>query len=343
MKLLWCCLALCGRTLIVLVALHSTSFAEPSLERLRSRVESAIPPSQGVVGVSIKHMESGIVLAVHGDEPFPMASTFKLPLLVELYAKEKEGAFKWDDLVEISSTDQHLGSSGLTALYDTPGVVLSIRNLANLMIIASDNSAADICLSKVGGPSKVTAGMRKLGIEGIRIDRSCQELILDYGGRDTARLKHLARDDLQEFLRNNPRPETEDARFAEDDRLAADPADSATPDAMVALLERIWQGRAVDPAASDAMMKTLNRCRTGANRIRGLLPPSTDVAHKTGTLGGVVNDVGIIALPDNAGHVAIAVMCKRTRAPRDQVERVIADIARYAYDYFTFTAKRETR
>ncbi|MDD5206306.1 MAG: serine hydrolase, partial [Desulfobacterales bacterium] len=185
MKLAWRCLAFCGRTLIILVALHSTSFAEESLERLRSRIEAAIPSAQGAVGVSIKHMESGIAMAVHGDEQFPMASTFKLPLLVELYAKEKEGAFRWDDLVEISSTDQHLGSSGLTALYDTPGVVLSIRNLANLMIIASDNSAADICFSKVGGPSKVTAGMRRLGIYGIRIDRSCQELILDYGGRDT--------------------------------------------------------------------------------------------------------------------------------------------------------------
>ncbi len=339
--MVWSWFSFCGRILIIVVALNSSCFADASLERLRSRIEAVIPSAQGAVGVSIKHLESGIVLAIQGDESFPMASTFKLPLLVELYAKEKEGAFKWNDLVEISPTDQHLGSSGLTALYDTPGVILSIRNLANLMMIASDNSAADICLSKVGGPAKVTAGVRKLDIEGIRMDRSCQELILDYGGRDTARLKHLARDELQEFLRNNPRLETEEARFAEDDRLAADPADSATPNAMVALLERIWRGEAVDRAASDAMMETLKRCRTGANRIRGLLPPSTDVAHKTGSLGGVINDVGIITLPDNTGHVAIAVMSKRTRVPGEQVERMIAHVARYAYDYFTFTAPQE--
>ena len=62
------------------------------------------------------------------------------------------------------------------------------------------------------------------------------------------------------------------------------------------------------------------------------------VAHKTGTLGGVVDDVGIIYLPNGAGHVAIAVMSKRTRASLEDVERTIAHIARFAYDYFLFTA-----
>ena len=71
-------------------------------------------------------------------------------------------------------------------------------------------------------------------------------------------------------------------------------------------------------------------------------PASVELAHKTGSLGGVVNDVGIITLPGDAGHVAIAVMSKRTRVPVADVERTIAHIARYAYDYFLFTADRAT-
>jgi beta-lactamase class A len=62
------------------------------------------------------------------------------------------------------------------------------------------------------------------------------------------------------------------------------------------------------------------------------------VAHKTGTVGGVVNDIGIIYLPDGAGHVAIALLSKRTRASTEQVEKTLAQIARYAYDYFYFTS-----
>ncbi len=309
----------------------------PALDRLRTRIAAVLPQAQGVMGVSIKHLETGTALAINGDEPFPMASTFKLPVLVELHAAARAGRLRWDDMVEISSRDQHLGSGDLTPLFDPPGVSVSMRNLANLMMMISDNSAADICLLKAG-PGNVNARLRSLGIQGIRVDRTCQELILDFQGRDTARLKDLARDDLREALRRDSTPQTLEARFAADDRVAADPRDNATPNAMVALVEAIWRGQAVDRAASDAMLDLLKRCRTGENRLRGLLPASTDVAHKTGTLGGVVNDVGILYLPDGAGHVAIAVMSKRTRAPIENVERAIAHVARYAYDFFLFTS-----
>ena len=56
-------------------------------------------------------------------------------------------------------------------------------------------------------------------------------------------------------------------------------------------------------------------------------------------MGGALSDVGIIYLPDNAGHLAIAVMTKRTRATSEQVEKAMADIGRYAFDYFLFTSK----
>ena len=321
---------------VVVPAQQSPSAA--ALDRLRGRINAAMPAAQGVVGVAIKHLESNTSLSINGDEPFPMASTFKLPVLVELHAMARAGTLNWDDRVDVTSKDQHLGSGDITPLFDPPGLAISMRNMANLMMMISDNSAADICLAKAGA-ARVTARMRSMGIDGIRVDRSCQELILDFQGRDTARLKDLARDDLREAMRREPAqlPGLE-ARFAADDRVAADPRDNATPNAMVMLLEKIWRGAAVDRAASDAMLELLKRCRTGTGRIPGLLPGGTVVAHKTGTLGGVVDDVGIVYLPDGAGHIAIAVMSKRTRAPLEDVERTIAHIARYAYDYFLFTA-----
>jgi beta-lactamase class A len=329
-------------TAVAIVTLTSSVATQqaPSagLDRLRRRIQEALPLAQGVVGLSFKHLESGAALHINGDEPFPMASTFKLPVLVEMHYAAKAGHLKWDDAVNVTMRDLHLGSGDLTPIYDPPGVALSMRNIANLMMMISDNSAADICLARTGA-AKVTARMRSLGVEGIRVDRSCQELILDYTGRDTAALKDLARDDLREAMRKDARPEGVEARFAADDRAAADPRDNATPNGMVALLEKIWRGETVDRAASDAMLDLLKRCRTGENRLRGLLPASTPVAHKTGTLGGVVNDVGIIYLPDGAGHLAIAVMSKRTRAAAPAVERVLAHVARYAYDYFVFTGK----
>jgi beta-lactamase class A len=322
--------------LVLTVARLSIPAITPAgIERLRLQITRSIPAAQGEIGVGIKHLESGIELFVNADEGFPMASTFKLPVLVELHAMVRSGALKWDEIVDVGPRDQHLGSGELSVLYDLPGVRLSMHNLANLMMMISDNSATDICLAKAG-VKNVNARLSALGVTGIRVDRSCQELILDYGGHDTEQLKGLALKELRAALPRSSRDEQ--SRWAADDRFARDPRDTATPRGFVTLLQKIWRGEVVDGDASQAILSLMKRCRTGENRIRGLLPSDTDLAHKTGTIGGVVNDVGIIYLPDGAGHIAIALLSKRTKASTEQVEKTLAQIARYTYDYFYFTS-----
>jgi beta-lactamase class A len=90
------------------------------------------------------------------------------------------------------------------------------------------------------------------------------------------------------------------------------------------------------------MLETMKRCTTGAARIKGLLPRGVVVAHKTGSMGGVFDDIGIVYLPDNAGHVAIAVLTKSARAQSADAEKAIAEIGRFAFDYFLFTASAPT-
>jgi beta-lactamase class A len=320
--------------------------APAGLDRLQAQITRAAVGARGAVGIAIKHLESGVELYVNGDEPYPMASTFKLPVLVELYAKAKAGKLSWDEMIDIGPLDQHLGSGELAPQFDLPGVKLSLHNVANLMMLVSDNSAADICLAKAGA-AVVNAQLATLGIKGIRVDRSCQELILDHGGQDTAKLKNLPLKELQAAMRRPQRPQqepqqTDEGRSAADDRYAADPRDQATPRAFVTLLEKIWRGEAVDRTSSDAILETMKRCTTGAQRIKGLLPRGIVVAHKTGSMGGVFDDVGIIYLPDNAGHVAIAVLTKSARAQSVDAEKAIAEIARFAFDYFLFTSAAVT-
>ena len=320
---------------VVQIAAHA---ADP-IDRLRMHITQAMTEARGEMGVAIRHIESGTEITINADGRFPMASSFKLPVLVTLYDRARRGQVKWDEMVDVDVHDQHLGSGDLSYLYDVPGVKLSLHNVANLMMMVSDNSGADICLTRAGA-ANVNALMASLGVRDLRVDRPTQELILDYQGRDTVKLKGLT---LEELQKNAPPPVPQtngvEARFARDDRFADDPRDQATPRTFVTLLEKLWRGEAVDRASSESILETMKRCRTGAGRIKGLLPPNAVVAHKTGTIGGVVDDVGIMYLPDDAGHVAIAVLSKRTRATEAEVEHAIAQIARYAYDYFLFARR----
>jgi len=77
----------------------------------------------------------------------------------------------------------------------------------------------------------------------------------------------------------------------------------------------------------------------GAKHLKGLLPAGTVVAHKTGTSGtekritAATNDIGIITLPDGR-HLAIAVFLSESPADLATRERVIAEIAKAAYEKF---------
>jgi beta-lactamase class A len=318
------------------IAIADANAQSIGLERLRLQIQQAIPPARGDVGVAIKHLETGQEVLLNADDAYPLASAVKLPILVELHTQVKAGKVSWDEMYPLKPNDQHVGSGDIPVYFDLPGVSMSIRNVANMMMMISDNSATDIVLNRIGGPAPVQARMRELGFNGIRVDRTIQELVLDWGEQDTNRLKGMTLKEMRPFMR--PGPSDEAGRLARYNRVTTDARDQATPRDMNRLLEMLWQGKIVDSEASSSILELMKRCRTGAGRIRGLLPPSTAVAHKTGSLGGTVDDIGIIYLPQNAGHLAISIMSKRTLADSPVVEHVVAEIARYAYDYFLFTA-----
>jgi beta-lactamase class A len=283
------------------------------------------------VGVAIKHVESGTEVLVNADEKYPMASAYKLPILVELYYQRAAGKLSLDDRIEVQPGDLHVGSGAMSQLFDPPGVQLSIHNLVNLMMRISDNSAADILLNKAGA-ANVTARMRELGLDAIRVDRTTQQMILDQSGVDYTSYGKLPLAELRERL---VAVDGQAAAFA-NDQFNRTEKDIATPRQMNALLEKIYRGQIVDRQISDEIIEILKQCQTGPGRIRGLLPQDTIVAHKTGTIGGSTNDTGIVFLPYRGDHLLITVLTRDAKATAAERERVIADISRYAYDYFVF-------
>ncbi|MGH7458141.1 MAG: class A beta-lactamase [Longimicrobiaceae bacterium] len=307
---------------------------DPGLARLRAEIERLAEIAGGEVGVGVIHLESGREAYLNRGERFPMASSYKVPIAVQLLTRVDRGELRLDSMIALQPGDLHPGSGTLTELFDDPGVVLSLRNLLELMLLISDNSATDLVLKTAGGPAAVTGRMRSMGLGGVRVDRPTVRLISDWIG-----IEDLPSDDVSpaEF-RELAEAVAEVDRSASAAVFDANPRDTSTPEAMVALLARIWSEEVLSPGSSELLLDIMERSTTGTERIKGMLPPGTDVAHKTGTIGGTTNDVGIIQLPDGAGHVAIAVFVKKSERSVETRERAIAQISRAVYDFFLFTA-----
>jgi beta-lactamase class A len=234
-------------------------------------------------------------------------------------------------MVTLEPHDLHPGSGELSNLLKQPGVSLSVRNLMELMLLISDNSATDIVLRLAGGPEAVTAKMRELGISGIDVNRPTVRLIADWLGADLPPERDW-KPDLWRPLFASVSP---GARKAADAKFNADPRDTAQPSAMADLLLKIYSKKLHKPETAELLLDIMRRCQTGDARIKGMLPPETVVAHKTGSIGGTVNDVGIVTLPDGAGHVVVALFVKQG-SKSEASEKAIAQIARSVYDYFLF-------
>jgi len=306
---------------------------DDSLRRLEREIARLSKVSGGVVGVTAIHLETGRRVSLSGGERFPMASTFKVPIAVQLLTRIDKSEVKLDQMIEIKQSDLHPGSGTLSDLFNKGGLALSVRNLMELMLLISDNSATDVLLRTAGGPEAVTARMRALGIEGINVDRSTARLISDWVGVTNLPPEDQWTPELFDLKFAVLKPEE---RKAASKRFDSDARDTSTPDAMAALLEKIYQREILKPASSELLLNIMYRCRTGEARLRGLLPGGTEIAHKTGTIGGSTNDVGIITLPDNAGHVAIAAFVKSSEKEVPARERAIAEIARAIHDFFLF-------
>ncbi|MEW6209408.1 MAG: class A beta-lactamase [Acidobacteriota bacterium] len=323
---------------LALFAIDSSALAQrrdPALERLEREMARLARVGGGTVGATAIHLETQRRVSINGGERFPMASTFKVPIAVQLFTRIDQGEVRLEDMIEIKQKDLHPGSGTLSDLFNKPGLALSVRNLIELMLLISDNSATDLCLRLAGGAEAVTNRMRSLGIEGINVNRSTAQLISDWIGATDLPPEDEWTPSMFRLKYSAVKPED---RAAAAKRFETDPRDTSAPDAMADLLARIFRKDLLKESSAELLIDILRRCRTGEARLRGLLPEGTEVAHKTGTIGGSANDVGIITLPDST-HVAIAVFVKSSEKDTAARERAIAEIARAVYDFFLFQPK----
>lgn len=96
-------------------------------------------------------VDDGVCQPVAGTsagESLPLASIFKLYVLLAVADAVKAGTLSWDDQLTITGRAKVVGSSGLEELPD--GARVSVRTAAEKMIATSDNMATDLLIAHVG-------------------------------------------------------------------------------------------------------------------------------------------------------------------------------------------------
>jgi beta-lactamase class A len=287
-----------------------SGFATTASSALSQQLAAIASSGTGRIGIAATNLDTGETFAFAGRDPFPMASTVKIAIA---------GAY-------LDGVDR--GRFHLDQLYSRGRTVIRAGRLIELMLIRSDNGAADILLKEVGGTTAVNAWLARAGIRGQRMDRTIARLVLDDRSRTGKIIANLPL---------TPQDVAQSTSFTDDGEVnpafIGDARDTSTPAAMVTLLAKLQQGALLSQQSTNYLFDVMTRCVTGAHRIKALLPPGTPVAHKTGTLAGVSDDVGIISLP-NGHRLALAIFAKGMRSEWER-DRSIAEVARLLYDRFS--------
>jgi len=161
-----------------------TSVAESSTS-LRNELEKIAGESKAnAISVTVLDLESGFRFSLAGDRWFHAASTIKVAVLLAIFRAADEGRLRLDDPLHVrnrflSAADGspfHLSptSDGMPELYRAIGRTVKISALAEGMITASSNLAANLLLDFVGVEYARNV-LRNAQVSGVELRRGVQD------------------------------------------------------------------------------------------------------------------------------------------------------------------------
>ena len=245
--------------------------------------------SGGRLGVCILDSATGVRHAHRGDERFPMCSTFKTLAAAAILAQVDAGkeqlsrriTYDASALVTYSPvTEKHVGDG------------MTLADICEAAVTLSDNTAGNLLLAAIGGPSGLTSFVRSLGDQFTRLDRNEPSL---------------------------------------NEALPDDVRDTTTPNAMASTLQALVLGtKALSATSREQLTAWMIANKTGDTRLRAGFAKDWRIGDKTGTgARGTSNDVAVVWPPDRAPVVITAYLTGATVSSTQQ-NATLAAVARAA-------------
>ncbi len=224
---------------------------------LRRTLDSLAAAHRGVVGYSVRNVDTGERLDRRGDETFSTASLIKVAILVTLFDLVEQKKIALDDPLTVLAIDQVPGSGMLQ--FFKPGATLTVGDAAWLMMGLSDNTATNLLLDRII-IRRVWEKMEALGLPHTKVH-----------SKSFLRIASVAMDSSVKY------------GFG-----------VTTPNEMATLFELIARGKAVSPGADSAMLRMLENGDNPALLLR--YAGGIRSAHKWGGTDQVRTDCAMFFL-----------------------------------------------
>ncbi len=150
---------------------------------MEKRIRAELAGFDGRVCVYLDDLK-GNVVAIDADEPCETASTVKTYILACLFDEAEKGNADLEGMLTLTPDEMADGSGVLKDL--GPGVTLSVRNTATLMIAVSDNIATNMMIDFLG-LDRINACIRALGCGGTALHNPIHFDRYEHLGTTTAR------------------------------------------------------------------------------------------------------------------------------------------------------------
>ena len=262
-----------------------------------------------------------------GSQHFSMQSVMKLIVGMAVMDAVDRDQLHLQDPIVVRREDLSLLVQPIAALVGPQGYRTTVGDLVRRAIVDSDSAAADILITKLGGPRQVEAFLTRKEVYEVRVDRDERHLQTEIVGLTWK----------PEYVDSAVFAEAVDAVPVRQRNLAyrhyrSDPRDTATPEGMVALLQQLATGKLLSASSTHFLLRVMTETTTFPDRLKAGVPKGWTLAHKTGTSGSwrgvtaATNDVGILRAPDG-GLVSLVVFIGDSRAPEPARAALMAQIA----------------
>jgi beta-lactamase class A len=260
-------------------------------------------------------IDTGAAVGVRSDDLVVTASVFKVPVLTAYVRAVEAGDLDPEARIGTAPKEMTMGPTGLSVFADA--AEWSLRDVVTSMITVSDNAATDIVTGLLG-IDRVNATMAGLGLDRTVLIGDCATLFAsmsaDYGTDDPER--------VEELMAADP---TRVATLAVN---VPERTNRSTPRESARLLQLLWTDAAAGPAACAEARRILG-LQVWSHRLTSGFPDDTlRISGKTGTIGVVRNEIGVVEYPDGR-RFAIAVFLRTHRFGYRQpdADRLIGTVA----------------